>query len=108
MVNLINRSQTKESEKRMSKIVSTQDGFKISEVNLELRGPGDIMGTQQSGILDLKIADLVKDNHLVVTAREKAREVLQKDPNLELPENKIIRHKIISILKEKPNWSKIS
>lgn len=99
---------SKESKKRMTTMVRTQDGFEIAEVDLELRGPGDIMGTQQSGILDLKIADLVKDNHLVVTAREKAREILQKDPNLELPENKIIRHKIISILKEKPNWSKIS
>ncbi len=99
---------SKESKKRMATMVRTQDGFEIAEVDLELRGPGDIMGTQQSGILDLKIADLVKDNHLVVTSREKAREILQKDPNLELPENKIIRHKIISILKEKPNWSKIS
>jgi ATP-dependent DNA helicase RecG len=99
---------SKESKKRMATMVRTQDGFEIAEVDLELRGPGDIMGTQQSGILDLKIADLVKDNHLVVTAREKAREILQKDPNLELHENKIIRHKIISILKEKPNWSKIS
>jgi ATP-dependent DNA helicase RecG len=99
---------SKESKKRMATMVRTQDGFEIAEVDLELRGPGDIMGTQQSGILDLKIADLVKDNHLVVTAREKAREILQKDPNLELPENKIIRHKIISILKEKQNWSKIS
>ena len=99
---------SKESKKRMATMVRTQDGFEIAEVDLELRGPGDIMGTQQSGILDLKIADLVKDNHLVVTAREKAREILQKDPNLELPENKIIRQKIISILKEKPNWSKIS
>ena len=99
---------SKESKKRMATMVRTQDGFEIAEVDLELRGPGDIMGTQQSGILDLKIADLVKDNHLVVTAREKAREILQKDPNLELPENKVIRHKIISILKEKPNWSKIS
>jgi ATP-dependent DNA helicase RecG len=99
---------SKESKKRMATMVRTQDGFEIAEVDLELRGPGDIMGTQQSGILDLKIADLVKDNHLVVTAREKAREILQKDPNLKLPENKIIRQKIISILKEKPNWSKIS
>ncbi len=99
---------SKESKKRMATMVRTQDGFEIAEVDLELRGPGDIMGTQQSGILDLKIADLVKDNHLVVTTREKAREILQKDPNLELPENKIIRQKIISILKEKPNWSKIS
>jgi len=99
---------SKESKKRMATMVRTQDGFEIAEVDLELRGPGDIMGTQQSGILDLKIADLVKDNHLVVTAREIAREILQKDPNLELPENKIIRQKIISILKEKPNWSKIS
>ena len=99
---------SKESKKRLSTMVRTQDGFEIAEVDMELRGPGDIMGTQQSGILDLKLADLSKDGPLVAQAREKAREILLNDAGLLLPENAGIRSKVIKILNEKPNWSKIS
>ncbi len=99
---------SKESKKRLSTMVRTQDGFEIAEVDLELRGPGDLMGTQQSGVLDLKIADLTKDGALVATARERARLILQEDPNLQAVEHVGIRQKIASILKEKPNWSRIS
>jgi ATP-dependent DNA helicase RecG len=89
-------------------MVRTQDGFEIAEVDMELRGPGDIMGTQQSGVLDLKIADLATDGHLVTLAREHARNLLEKDPNLSQPEHLQVREKLRSILKDKPNWSKIS
>ena len=89
-------------------MVRTQDGFEIAEVDMELRGPGDIMGTQQSGVLDLKIADLATDGHLVILAREHARNLLEKDPNLYQPENLQVREKLRSILKDKQNWSKIS
>ena len=99
---------SKESKKRMATMVRTQDGFEIAEVDLELRGPGDIMGTQQSGILDLKIADLIKDNHLLITSREKAREILENDGNLSLPIHQGLRSEIIKRFKDKPNWSKIS
>jgi ATP-dependent DNA helicase RecG len=99
---------SKESKKRLSTMVRTQDGFEIAEVDMELRGPGDIMGTQQSGILDLKIADLTKDGPLVALAREKAREILLKDAGLNLREHFGIRSKIVKILSDKPNWSKIS
>lgn len=99
---------SKESKKRLATMVRTQDGFEIAEVDLELRGPGDLMGTQQSGILDLKIADLTKDGPLVALARDKAREILSKDPNLELRENYGIRSRIVKLMNEKPNWSKIS
>jgi ATP-dependent DNA helicase RecG len=99
---------SKESKKRLSTMVRTQDGFEIAEVDMELRGPGDIMGTQQSGILDLKIADLTKDGPLVALAREKAREILMKDAGLNLKEHFGIRSKIVKILSDKPNWSKIS
>jgi ATP-dependent DNA helicase RecG len=99
---------SKESKKRLETMVRTQDGFEIAEVDLELRGPGDILGTQQSGMLDLKIADLAKDNHLVVQARETAREILNDDPNLAKPEHQQIKEVLISIMKKKPNWSKIS
>jgi ATP-dependent DNA helicase RecG len=99
---------SKESKKRLETMVRTQDGFEIAEVDLELRGPGDLMGTQQSGILDLKIADLTKDGHIVSLAREKAREILEKDGNLNSPEHQHIRNKMVKLLKDKPDWGKIS
>jgi ATP-dependent DNA helicase RecG len=99
---------SKESKKRLETMVRTQDGFEIAEVDLELRGPGDLMGTQQSGILDLKIADLTKDGHIVSLARQKAREILEKDPNLHLSEHAPIRNRMVKILKDKPDWGKIS
>jgi ATP-dependent DNA helicase RecG len=99
---------SKESKKRLETMVRTQDGFEIAEVDLELRGPGDLMGTQQSGILDLKIADLTKDGYIVSLAREKAREILEKDSQLNLPEHFQIRNRMIRILQDKPDWAKIS
>lgn len=99
---------SKESKKRLETMVRTQDGFEIAEVDLELRGPGDLMGTQQSGLLDLKIADLAHDGQLVALAREKAREILEKDPELNSPLHSGIRGRLLMIMNEKPNWSKIS
>lgn len=99
---------SKDTKKRLSTMVRTNDGFEISEVDLELRGPGDIMGTQQSGELDLKIADLVKDGPLVALARDKARELLAIDPRLELPDHLYLRMEAVKRLKDKPNWAEIS
>lgn len=99
---------SRESKKRMSTMVRTNDGFEISEVDLELRGPGDIMGTQQSGELDLKIADLAKDGPLVAIAREKARHILTTDPRLEDPAHFLLKKEALSRLKDKPNWAEIS
>jgi len=96
------------AKKRMETMVNTNDGFELSEVDLKLRGPGDIMGTKQSGILDLKIADLAKDGQIVSLAREKARELFDKDPKLESPEHNMIANILRNILKTKPNWSRIS
>jgi len=73
-----------------------------------LRGPGDIMGTQQSGELDLKIADLAKDGQIVVLARDTARKLLEDDPLLENPNHFLIREKLRKIMLSKPNWSSIS
>ncbi|WP_300666423.1 ATP-dependent DNA helicase RecG [Fluviicola sp.] len=97
-----------DTKKRIHTMVRTNDGFEISEVDLELRGPGDIMGTQQSGNLDLKIADLAKDGPLVALAREKARELLTDDPRLEKPEHVFLRMEAIKRLQDKPNWAEIS
>ncbi len=99
---------SRESKKRVATMVRTNDGFEIAEVDLELRGPGDIMGTQQSGDLDLKIADLSKDGQIVVLARDKAREILEEDPLLENPDYLLIREKLRKIMLSKPNWSSIS
>jgi ATP-dependent DNA helicase RecG len=99
---------SKESKKRLETMVRTNDGFEIAEVDLELRGPGDIMGTQQSGELDLKIADLAKDGQIVVLARDNARKILEEDPFLEQSNHSLIREKLRKIMMSKPNWSSIS
>jgi len=99
---------SKESMKRMDTMVMTNDGFQISEVDLQLRGPGDLMGTQQSGVLDLKLADLSRDGQIVSLAREKAREILEKDPDLLLAENIILNQRMRQVLKSRPNWGRIA
>lgn len=99
---------SKESLKRMETMVRTNDGFEIAEVDLELRGPGDLMGTQQSGDLNLRIADLARDGQLVTLAREEAKRILEKDPSLVAPENAGLRHLMIEVLKSKPDWGKIA
>ncbi|MGB0403228.1 MAG: ATP-dependent DNA helicase RecG [Salibacteraceae bacterium] len=97
-----------ESKKRMEIMVRTNDGFEIAEEDLRLRGPGDMMGTQQSGILDLKLADLAKDQQILLMARNKASQILTVDPNLQLPENLPILNEFKLFLKTRPNWSRIS
>lgn len=97
-----------ESKKRMEIMVRTNDGFEIAEEDLRLRGPGDMMGTQQSGVLDLKLADLAKDQQILLMARNKASQILTVDPNLQLPENLPILNEFKLFLKTRPNWSRIS
>lgn len=97
-----------ESKTRLETMVRTNDGFEIAEVDLKLRGPGDILGTQQSGILNLKIADIVKDNQLLKTARYYALQLLKADPTLEKPENLVIRHSYAQLVKYKNIWNYIS
>ena len=97
-----------EAKTRLETMVRTNDGFEIAEVDLKLRGPGDIMGTQQSGILNLKIADIVKDNEILKTARYYALQHLKADPSLEKPENLVIRHTYAQLVKYKNIWNYIS
>lgn len=82
---------SKEGRKRLDTMVLTNNGFEISEIDLELRGPGDLSGTQQSGVLDLKLADLVKDQQILHEARNTVIEVFQQDPTLSLPENALLK-----------------
>jgi len=93
---------------RLKTMVDTTDGFKIAEVDLKLRGPGDITGTQQSGILDFKLADIVQDGDVLQIARDAALSVLEKDPELGLPEHKAISIYYAGMLRKRPNWSRIS
>ncbi|MDO6809028.1 ATP-dependent DNA helicase RecG [Zobellia galactanivorans] len=97
-----------EAKTRLQTMVHTNDGFEIAEVDLKLRGPGDIMGTQQSGVLNLKIADIVKDNDILKTARYHAIQLLKDDPGLEKPENMAIRHTYAQLAKYKNIWNYIS
>jgi len=97
-----------DSKIRIETMVKTNNGFEISETDLKLRGPGDLMGTQQSGALDLLIADLGKDGDLLKIAREEALAILEEDPTLEKPENTTIRQQVDSMKKSAVNWSRIS
>lgn len=99
---------SQDSMKRMRTMVRTNDGFEIAEVDLQLRGPGDLMGTQQSGMLDLKIANLSKDGQLVVLAREAAKKILLDDPSLEKEANRGVRIRLSGLLKDRPNWGRIA
>lgn len=98
-----------ESRKRLETMVRTNDGFEIADVDMKLRGPGDIEGTQQSGIgFDLKIANLGKDGEILQLARNVAIEVLGKDPNLQTIENRILLHSLQSTKQTEFDWSLIS
>lgn len=97
-----------EAKTRLETMVATNDGFEIAEVDLRLRGPGDIMGTQQSGVLNLKIADIVKDSDILKTARHYAIQLLNTDPSLEKPENLVVRHAYALLVKFKNIWNYIS
>ena len=99
---------SKESRKRMETMVRTNDGFEIAEVDLELRGPGDLMGTQQSGDLNLRIADLARDGQLVTLARDEAKKILAADATLIHPEHAGLRGLMIEVLKSRPDWGKIA
>ena len=99
---------TTEAKERVRTMVNTNDGFQISEVDLKLRGPGDLMGTQQSGLMDLMISDLGKDGEILKHARSVATELLNEDPDISLPKNRAIKKQIHSLNKNEVNWSKIS
>ena len=93
----------------MDVMVRTNDGFEISEVDLKMRGPGDIEGTQQSGVaLNLKITNLATDGQIVQFSRDVARMVLQEDPDLLMEKNRLINLRLQQRMKEKQNWGVIS
>lgn len=100
---------TEETRKRIEIMVQTNDGFEIAEADLKLRGPGDLEGTQQSGVaFDLKIADIARDGQLLQYVREVAEKLLDSDPNGVLPENAIVWRQLKELRKKNVNWSVIS
>jgi len=99
---------SKDAKVRVETMVRTSNGFEIADMDLRLRGPGDLMGTQQSGVLDLLIADLGKDAVILQSARDSAIQLLDKDPNLDASENLPIRKHVDSLRKTVVNWGRIS
>ncbi len=99
---------TNDAEIRMQTMVNTNDGFKIAEVDLKLRGPGDLAGTKQSGLIPFKLADLSADHAILNQARKAAMNLLNNDPELSLPENKNLRNYIYSHRNERILWSEIA
>lgn len=97
-----------DSKVRLETMTRTNDGFEIAEVDLKLRGPGDIMGTQQSGVLNLKIADIIRDNDILKIARSYAWGIIKEDPTFAKAENKIIHFVYAQMMKFKNIWSFIS
>lgn len=95
------------ARKRMKTMVETTDGFVIAQVDMELRGPGDMDGTRQSGLLDLKLADISRDEAILIKAREEAQRLLERDEMLMLPENLPVRMELGKI-PHRTVWSKIS
>jgi ATP-dependent DNA helicase RecG len=97
-----------DGRKRLNAMVETNDGFEIANYDLQLRGPGDIQGTQQSGMLDFKIADIVKDEKLVAYTRNLAMQVLDNDPDLGKPEHMRLAQTVAKLMQRETNWSIIS
>jgi ATP-dependent DNA helicase RecG len=97
-----------DSKTRIETMCRTQDGFEIADVDLKLRGPGDLMGKQQSGVLQLQIADLVKDSALLAQARQVAQALLNEDPALEKPVHQRIRETYMELSRKKSFWNLIS
>jgi ATP-dependent DNA helicase RecG len=102
------KKRSQEAQIRLQTMVQTNDGFEIAEVDLRLRGPGNLMGTQQSGVLQLKIADLLKDQEILKTARYYAQKILELDPELSLEKHQRVRQTYAKISAHKNIWNYIS
>jgi len=98
---------SEEAKKRVQAMVSTTDGFAIAEMDMELRGAGDIQGLKQSGIPDFKIANILKDEKVLVYSRQLAEQVLDKDPLLIQPANEKMRHYLNTVVPDKGKWGRI-
>lgn len=93
---------------RLQTMVKTNNGFEIAEIDLQLRGPGDLQGTQQSGVLDLHIADLAKDQKILIEARNTAQEILDEDPLLNHPQYDALKKYMSASSRLRESWDRIS
>ena len=99
---------SKEAKLRIDTMVRTNNGFDFADVDLKIRGPGDLTGTQQSGVLDLLIADLATDGKILQEARYSAEKIIDSDPKLNAPQHQNLKKHIISLKKSYVNWGRIS
>ena len=99
---------SKESKERIKAMVDSSDGFKIANTDLKLRGPGNMMGTKQSGLLELRFTNLAEDYESIKNTRELAKELIKKDPDLKNSKNEKIKKHLKSSIKSNINWSRIS
>ena len=99
---------SQEAQIRMETLTKSNDGFEIAEVDLKLRGPGNLMGTQQSGILQLKIADLIKDQNLLKAARSEALKILKEDTHLQAAAHQCVKRTLYSLQFDSNIWNFIS
>ncbi len=105
---MTDKNLSADAYKRIETMVRTNDGFEIAEADMRLRGPGDLQGTQQSGLPDLKLADIVRDEKMLTYARTLAIQLLEDDPQLEKEENKSLRKHLDTLAKHAHNWGLIS
>jgi ATP-dependent DNA helicase RecG len=105
---MIGDKMSKDGRTRIKTMCQTNDGFKISEVDMQLRGPGDILGTQQSGVIDFKKLDLVNDGNIIQTTKKLVEDILSKDPILAYPSHQILKNYYLQQYRNKHLWSKIS
>jgi ATP-dependent DNA helicase RecG len=99
---------TSDARTRIETMVRTSDGFEIADVDLKLRGPGDLEGTQQSGIMELKLANLIRDEKVLRIARTFAQRILDQDPELKLDNHKRILNQLNYLNRRKTDWARIS
>lgn len=97
---LISDSDSPDTQKRLEVIKNSSDGFKIADYDLELRGPGDFLGNRQSGIPQMRIADIFADKKVLLDTKKQAQQLLQSDPQLKLPENKHLRQEVIDLYRK--------
>jgi len=103
-----NYKLSKEAKTRVQTMTRTTDGFEIAQVDMQLRGPGDMMGTQQSGQVDLLLGDLREDEPILSAARQSAQAIIKEDPDLQHDQNRLIKIQVEAQKKNKINWSRIS
>ena len=100
---------SEDTRRRIDIMVETCDGFEIAEADLKLRGPGDLEGTQQSGIaFDLRLANLARDGELIGKVRDIARSIVEKDSTLTSPDNRLLARQLAKLKKSPYDWSSIS